>query len=69
MFDYRSQQDQRGWYGFNYGDVMHTYDFDRHEWRYDIGGFAWDNSNSPPTLAVALLCAPAAPILSGSPKP
>ncbi len=46
MFDfYRGQQEQRGWYGFwNYGDVMHTYDFDRHEWRYDIGGFAWDNS-------------------------
>ena len=46
MFDfYRGQQDQRGWYGFwNYGDVMHTYDFDRHEWRYDVGGFAWDNS-------------------------
>jgi hypothetical protein len=46
MFDfYRTQQDQRGWYGFwNYGDVMHTYDFDRHVWRYDVGGFAWDNS-------------------------
>jgi len=46
MFDfYRGQQDQHGWYGFwNYGDVMHTYDFDRHEWRYDVGGFAWDNS-------------------------
>jgi hypothetical protein len=46
MFDfYKGQQEQRGWYGFwNYGDVMHTYDFDRHEWRYDIGGFAWDNS-------------------------
>ena len=46
MFDfYRGQQDQRGWYGFwNYGDVMHTYDFDRHVWRYDVGGFAWDNS-------------------------
>ena len=46
MFDfYRGQQEQRGWYGFwNYGDVMHTYDFDRHEWRYDVGGFAWDNS-------------------------
>jgi hypothetical protein len=46
MFDfYRDQQEQRAWYGFwNYGDVMHTYDFDRHEWRYDIGGFAWDNS-------------------------
>jgi hypothetical protein len=46
MFDfYRGQQEQRGWYGFwNYGDVMHTYDFDRHTWRYDVGGFAWDNS-------------------------
>lgn len=22
---------------------MHTYDQTRHEWRYDIGGFAWDN--------------------------
>jgi hypothetical protein len=46
MFDfYRGQQDQRRWYGFwNFGDVMHTYDFDRHEWRYDVGGFAWDNS-------------------------
>ena len=46
MFDfYHGQQDQRRWYGFwNYGDVMHTYDFDRHTWRYDVGGFAWDNS-------------------------
>ena len=57
MFDfYRGQQDQRGWYGFwNYGDVMHTYDFDRHEWRYDVGGFAWDNSelaHRPVALAV-----------------
>ena len=46
MFDfYRGQQDQRGWYGFwNYGDVMHSYDFDRHVWKYDVGGCAWDNS-------------------------
>ena len=46
LFDfYRGQQDQRRWYGFwNYGDVMHTYDADRHTWRYDVGGFAWDNS-------------------------
>jgi YetA-like protein len=46
MFDfYRRQQDERSWYGFwNYGDVMHTYDADRHVWRYDVGGFAWDNS-------------------------
>lgn len=42
---YADQQEQRRWYGFwNYGDVMHTYDADRHEWRYDIGGYAWDNS-------------------------
>ncbi len=40
-----NQVDQRRWYGFwNYGDVMHSYDNDRHVWRYDIGGFAWDNS-------------------------
>ncbi len=42
---YHGQQEQRRWYGYwNYGDVMHTYDSDRHEWRYDVGGFAWDNS-------------------------
>lgn len=42
---YDGQREQRRWYGFwNYGDVMHTYDTDRHEWRYDVGGFAWDNS-------------------------
>lgn len=22
---------------------MHTYDQTRHTWRYDVGGFAWDN--------------------------
>ncbi|MDT7789152.1 MAG: hypothetical protein QOF58_7571 [Pseudonocardiales bacterium] len=42
---YRDQVEQRRWYGFwDYGDVMHTYDNDRHEWRYDVGGYAWDNS-------------------------
>jgi len=42
---YVAEVDQRRWYGFwNYGDVMHAYDSDRHVWRYDIGGFAWDNS-------------------------
>ena len=25
-------------------DVMHAYDPVRHTWRYDIGGFAWDNT-------------------------
>jgi hypothetical protein len=48
---YRKQVDQRHWYGFwNYGDVMHTYDEDRHVWRYDIGGFAWANSELSPDL-------------------
>jgi hypothetical protein len=42
---YAGQVDQRQWYGFwHYGDVMHTYDADRHEWRYDVGGYAWDNA-------------------------
>ncbi|WP_261620658.1 Tat pathway signal sequence domain protein [Pseudarthrobacter equi] len=42
---FREQVDQRSWYGFwDYGDVMHDYDKDRHVWRYDIGGYAWDNS-------------------------
>ncbi|TDV39227.1 hypothetical protein C7405_101344 [Paraburkholderia caballeronis] len=45
VFDYyRAQVEQRKWYGFwNHGDVMHTYDASRHVWRYDVGGFAWDN--------------------------
>ncbi|MDQ8203219.1 hypothetical protein [Pelagicoccus sp. SDUM812003] len=48
---YRDQVDQRHWYGFwNYGDVMHTYDSDRHVWRYDVGGYAWDNSELSPDL-------------------
>lgn len=42
---YMKEVDQRRWYGFwSYGDVMHTYDPDRHMWRYDVGGYAWDNS-------------------------
>lgn len=42
---YQRQREERRWYGFwNYGDVMHSYDSDRHVWRYDVGGFAWDNS-------------------------
>lgn len=42
---YAGQVDQRRWYGFwDYGDVMHSYDRDRETWRYDIGGYAWDNS-------------------------
>jgi hypothetical protein len=42
---YLKEIDQRSWYGFwDFGDVRHTYDFDRHVWRYDVGGFAWDNS-------------------------
>jgi hypothetical protein len=42
---YQQEIEQRNWYGFwNYGDVMHAYDSVRHNWRYDIGGFAWDNT-------------------------
>ncbi|MGP8243854.1 MAG: hypothetical protein ACLQVN_04965, partial [Bryobacteraceae bacterium] len=42
---YRKEVEQRHWYGFwDYGDVMHAYDSARHTWRYDIGGYAWDNT-------------------------
>ncbi|BEL06621.1 Tat pathway signal sequence domain protein [Actinoplanes sichuanensis] len=46
LFAYHhGQVDQRSWYGFwDYGDIMHSYDGDRHVWRYDVGGYAWDNS-------------------------
>jgi hypothetical protein len=48
---YQKEVEQRHWYGFwDYGDVRHTYDRDRHEWRYDVGGFAWDNSELSPDL-------------------
>lgn len=42
---YQNAVDEWNWYGFwDFGDVMHTYDPVRHEWRYDVGGYAWDNS-------------------------
>ncbi|KAL7413060.1 hypothetical protein BDY24DRAFT_415569 [Mrakia frigida] len=42
---YLQEIESRRWYGFwNFGDVMHTYDSVRHEWRYDVGGYAWDNA-------------------------
>jgi exo-rhamnogalacturonan lyase-like protein len=48
---YAGEVDRRSWYGFwNHGDVMHSYDSDRHQWRYDIGGFAWANSELSPDL-------------------
>lgn len=42
---YKREIDRNNWYGFfNYGDVMHAYDASRDEWRYDVGGYAWDNT-------------------------
>lgn len=42
---YRKAIDSSHWYGFwNYGDIMHAYDSERGEWRYDVGGYAWDNT-------------------------
>lgn len=42
---YQGYIERYKWYGFwNYGDLMHTYDDERQEWRYDVGGFAWDNT-------------------------
>ena len=48
---YRHQVDERSWYGFwNFGDIMHNYDFGRHEWRYDVGGWAWANTELMPDM-------------------
>lgn len=48
---YRGQVDERSWYGFwNYGDIMHNFDFTRHDWRYDIGGWAWNNIELAPNV-------------------
>jgi hypothetical protein len=48
---YRAEIEERRWYGFwNYGDLMHTYDPVRHCWRYDVGGYAWQNTELAPNL-------------------
>ncbi len=45
MAFYMKAVDQYNWYGFWYfGNVMHSYDAVRQTWKYDNGGFAWDNS-------------------------
>jgi hypothetical protein len=42
---YQGAIDQHHWYGYwNFGDVRHAYDANRHVWRYDVGGYAWDNT-------------------------
>ncbi|MBQ4579095.1 MAG: hypothetical protein IJA83_00400 [Clostridia bacterium] len=47
---YQGQIEQRRWYGlFDYGDFMHSYDANRHTWKYDIGGCAWQNTELVPT--------------------
>jgi hypothetical protein len=48
---YQGQIEERRWYGFwDYGDVMHSYDPVRHTWRYDVGGYAWANTELMPDL-------------------
>ncbi len=48
---YHDQVEERHWYGFwDFGDVMHNYDFGRHDWRYDVGGWAWANTELMPDM-------------------
>ena len=48
---YYKEIEQRHWYGlWDYGDIMHTYDAQRHCWKYDLGGYAWQNTELVPTL-------------------
>ncbi len=47
----KGQVETRRWYGFwGYGDIMRTYDAALHVWRYDVGGYAWDNPEPSPDL-------------------
>ena len=46
---YRDEVDQRSWYGlWDYGDIGRMFDEVRHEWRYDIGGQAWNETELLP---------------------
>lgn len=48
---YKKEVEQREWYGFwNYGDFMHSYDAYRHNWLYDFGGYAWQNTELVPNM-------------------
>jgi hypothetical protein len=48
---YQGEVEARHWYGFwHFGDIMHTYDEHRHTWRYDVGGYAWANSEMVPDM-------------------
>ena len=45
VYFYIDEVEQRRWYGFwDFGDVMHSYDRTRHCWLYDVGGYAWHNT-------------------------
>jgi hypothetical protein len=44
----REQFDQYGFW--DYGDIRHNYDKFRHNWLYDMGGFAWQNTELVPNL-------------------
>ena len=48
---YQLEVEQRHWYGFwHFGDVMHGYDPPRRVWKYDMGGYAWDNTELMPNM-------------------
>lgn len=53
---YQGEVLRRHWTGlFDYGDFMHTYDQSRHQWCYDMGGYAWQNTELMPTMWLWLM--------------
>lgn len=53
---YQAEVERRKWYGFwDYGDFMHSYDEIRHTWKYDIGGYAWQNTELVPNIWLWLM--------------
>ena len=48
---HKRTREQFDMYGFwDYGDIRHTYDYTRHNWLYDMGGYAWQNTELVPNL-------------------
>lgn len=48
---YDQEIKERNWYGYwNYGDIMHTFDNHRGQWWYDMGGYAWQNTELNPNM-------------------
>lgn len=50
-----NEREVRGWYGLmDFGDIMECYEPARGQWAFDLGGYAWLNSEALPDLGLFL---------------